>query len=168
MSINWQIGVITSSTGRKILQINILQCFILNWNLRKQLDWLANNPCLWVWFLNKPSLYIPYSVCLWKINYDMKGTLVCICLRILLEGYFRDYNCPGIWNSNCMQIHFMLFSLALSAATAACAYLVKGCIIKTDRLLKEKMGLKTRGPNTKYTLLIVIMEILYLKQRWIF
>lgn len=64
-----------------------------------------------------------------------------------------------------MQIHFMLFSLALSAAMAGCAYLVKGCIIKTDKL---KMGMKTRNLNTKCAFLIVTMEILYLKQPWIF
>lgn len=62
----------------------------------------------------------------------------------------------------------MLFSLALSAAMAGCACLVKGCIIETDRLLNEKMGMKTRGLNTKYTFLIVTMEILYLKPPWIF
>lgn len=165
MSINWQIGVTTSSAGRRILQIYILQCLILNWNLRKQLPWLANDPCLCMWFLNKPS-FIPYSICLWKIDYDLKGTLIRIYLRILLEKYFKDYNCPGVWNSNCMQIHFMLFSLALSAATAGCAYLVKECIIKTDRLLNEKMGMKTRDLNTKYTFLMV--EILCLEQSCIF
>lgn len=72
----------------------------------------------------------------------MKGTLECICLRILFEKCFRDYNCPGIWNSNCLQIHFMLFSLALSAAIAGCACSVKGCIIETYILLNEKIGMK--------------------------
>lgn len=99
----------------------------------------------------------------------MKGTLVCIYLRILLEKYFKDYNCPGMWNSNCMQIHFMLFSLALSAAMAGCAYLVKECIIKPDRLLNEKMEMKTKDLNTKYTFTIIAtIEILYLKQPWNF
>lgn len=31
-------------------------CSVPSWNLRKQLDWLAKDPCLWMWFLNKLSL----------------------------------------------------------------------------------------------------------------
>lgn len=94
----------------------------------------------------------------------MKGTLVCIYLRILLEKSSKDYNCPGIWNSNCMQILFMIFSSALSAATADSAYLVNECVMKTDRLLNGEMGTRTRDPDTKYTFLIKIIEILHLKK----
>lgn len=40
-----------------------------------------------------------------------------------------------------MQIHFMIFSSALSAATADCAYLITECIMKTDRLLNGEIGM---------------------------
>lgn len=86
-------------------------------------------------------------------------------LRILLEKYSKDYNCPGIWNSNCMQIHYMIFSSALSAATADSAYLVHECIMKTDRVLNGEIVMKTRDLDTKYTFLIKIIEILHLKKK---
>lgn len=54
----------------------------------------------------------------------------------------------------------MIFSSALSAATADCAYLVTECIMKTKRLLNGGMGVKTRDPDAKYAFLIKIIAIL--------
>lgn len=67
-----------------------------------------------------------------------------------------------------MQIHYMIFSSALSAATADSAYLVHECIMKTDRVLNGEIVMKTRDLDTKYTFLIKIIEILHLKKKiWI-
>lgn len=58
----------------------------------------------------------------------------------------------------------MIFSSALSAATADSAYLVHECIMKTDRVLNGEIVMKTRDLDTKYTFLIKIIEILHLKK----